>query len=135
MRRKYPTSTATRGTISCWTLVENSQLYARVPHPLYVAGSSARVGTRPPKFRLSTIAALAVGIEIQEIALRDVVAVDEIAVASFQGRFVVSAERRDRVGRGCGIAGVRVDDVSTDARLQGRLAVAEHVVRHAELAA
>src|ERR687891_1463987 len=48
MRRKYPTSTETRGRSSCCTAAENSQLYPRLPNPRYVSGSTVVLGTRCP---------------------------------------------------------------------------------------
>ena len=38
-RRAYCTSIDMRGMISCWTLVVNSQLKARFPHPVIRSGS------------------------------------------------------------------------------------------------
>src|ERR1051325_1617940 len=40
MRRKYPTSTDTRGMSCCCTPAPNSQLYPRLPQPKYAAGSN-----------------------------------------------------------------------------------------------
>src|SRR3979490_2846989 len=50
--RKYATSTDTRGSNSCCTPVENSQLYVRLPHPVIRSGSYVLPGTARPKFVL-----------------------------------------------------------------------------------
>src|SRR5439155_17152754 len=54
-RRKYPTSTATRGRICRWMLVENSQLYARVPHPNRVSLLNFVTDVGRPKLRLDHV--------------------------------------------------------------------------------
>src|SRR5262245_16461383 len=41
----------TRGDSSCWMLVETSELYPRVPHPLMILGSNELLGRTPPKPR------------------------------------------------------------------------------------
>ena len=69
VRRKYPTSRETRGTNSCCTLAEYSQLYGRFPQPWLKFGSYVVVMTDWPKFGLTRAAILAVGSRVQRIAL------------------------------------------------------------------
>ena len=52
-RRAYCTSTDMRGTISCCTLVVNSQLKERFPQPVIRSGSYVLVGVSDPKAGLS----------------------------------------------------------------------------------
>src|SRR3990172_4684284 len=53
IRRKKPTSTDTRGTTSCCTLAENSQLASRLPHPVSRSLSKVAAGTVVPKLALA----------------------------------------------------------------------------------
>src|SRR5688572_26857161 len=50
-RRKYPSSTETRGSTSCWTETPNSQSAGRTPHPSSAAGSKFRLKVAVPKLR------------------------------------------------------------------------------------
>src|SRR5262245_20960640 len=50
-RRKYPSSTDTRGSTSCCTETPNSQSAGRTPQPSSAAGSKLRLSVAVPKLR------------------------------------------------------------------------------------